>query len=400
MSTAEFQKMTASLAAPNAREKGGAVPLLPSVDRVTILGAGKDAQAIACQCLSEGAQVTMFSAYGSELEPLKAAGAVNVRGDGPVGNYQIDQEAVPSIRLTSELDGALAEAQVIFVTGPVLKQRTYSMVLAGHLRDGQILVLAPGRSLGAVEMEWYLRVGGNAARVSIVEPQALPWWVEKQGSTLHLSARGEAATGILPGGNQQVLTALKPYLPNSKAKTNVIQSGFADGSGLVDVPALMLGGPGMQPGGPELPVGAKPLDEQITFRNLLGANHLAVIQSLAEERRTVAARWGIRDLPSDEEWLQVHAGAASGSGARTVPSAEQAHALVRCAVIGSLVPLVSAAELADVSVPATRAMITLACSVLGGDLLNAGRRLDTIGLATKDLDGARRALETIAGGGA
>lgn len=396
MSTADFQKMTASLAGTSPQTS---TPL-PDVGRVTILGAGSDAQALACQCLSEGAEVTMFSAYGRELAPLRAAGAVNVRGAGPVGNYQIDQEAVPSIRLTSELDGALAEAQVIFVTGPVLKQRTYSMVLAGHLKDGQILVLAPGRSLGAVEMSWYLQVGGNKAAISIVEPQALPWWVDKQGATLHLSATGPAATGILPGDNQNILRALKAYLPNSRENANILQSGFADGSGLVEVPALMLGGPGMPAGGPELPIGGVPLAEQATFRNLLGAQHLSVVRTLAAERRAVAGRWGVRDLPSDDEWLDLHAGAESGDGARPVPGADHAHNLVRCAVIGSLVPLVSAAGVAEVAVPATQSMITLVCSVLGGDLLNAGRRLDTIGLAAQDLDTARRALETVARGGA
>jgi len=395
MSTADFQKMTASLAGSSPQTSSP----LPDVGHVTVLGAGPDAQALACQCLSEGAEVTMFSAYGRELAPLREAGAVNVRGAGPVGNYQIDQEAVPSIRLTSELDGALASAEVIFVTGPVLKQRTYSMVLAGHLRDGQILVLAPGRSLGAVEMSWYLRVGGNKASISIVEPQALPWWVHKEGATLNLSSIGPAAAGILPGDRQNVLQALQVYLPNSRENATIVQSGFADGSGLVEVPALMLGGPGMPAGGPKLPIGGVALPEQATFRNLIGAQHLDVVRALAAERRSVASRWGVRDLPSDEEWLDLYAGASSGDGARPVPDDDQAHHLVRCAVIGSLVPLVSAARVADVAVPATEAMVTLVCSVLGGDLLNAGRRLDTIGLAAPDLDGARRALETVARGG-
>ena len=82
------------------------------------------------------------------------------------------------------------------------------------------------------------------------------------------------------------------------------------------------------------------------------------------------------------------------------PDAAHAAALVRCAVIGSLVPLSSAAALAGVSVPATDAMIALATSILGGDLVNAGRRLDTIGLPAGPLDETRRALDAIAGGSA
>ncbi len=394
MSTADFQKMTSALAG----DKRGPVTDLPSVQKVTVLGAGIEAQAIACQCLAEGAEVLMFSAYRAELEPLRTAGGISVRGQGPVGNYQIDQESVPSIRLTSELDAAVDHAEVIFVTGPVLKQRTYSLVLAGHLHDGQIIVIAPGRSLGAIEMTWNLRVGGNASDLSIVEPGHLPWWVTKDGNTLNLSAINPTRCGVIPGSNQRVLKALEPYLPNIIAAPNVIESGFSDASGFIEVAALMLGGPAMPPGGPDVPVGGVPLDEQNTFRNIIGEHHRRVMRSMAEERRTVAARWGVRSLPENRDLYRLNAGAQSGEGARPVPTHEHAVALVRCAVIGSLVPLVSAARVAGVATPTTDAMIATACAVLGGDLLNAGRRLESIGVPTTNIEEARRALELIAAG--
>ena len=394
MSTADFQKMTSALAG----DKRGPLTDLPPVEKVTVLGAGVEAQAIACMCLSEGADVLMFSAYRAELEPLRTAGGISVRGEGPVGNYQIDQEGVPSIRLTSELDAAVDHADVIFVTGPVLKQRTYSLVLAGHLKEGQILVIAPGRSLGAVEMAWNLRVGGNTTNVSIVEPGQLPWWVTKDGNTLSLSAIGPAKCGVIPGGSQQVLAALQPYLPNMVPAPNVIDSGFSDASGFIEVGALMLGGPAMPPGGPELPVGGVPLESQATFRNLIGEHHRRVMRAMAAERREVAAKWGVRTVPENKELYELNTGAHSGEGSRPVPTHEQAVALVRCAVIGSLVPLLSAANIAGVAAPTTEAMVSTACAVLGGDLLNAGRRLEAIGIPSGNLDDARRALEAIAAG--
>ncbi len=393
MSTADFQKMANALAG----DKREPLSDLPSVQKVTVLGAGPEAQAIACHCLSEGADVLMFSAYRAELEPLRQAGSISVRGEGPIGNYQIDQEG-PSIRLTSELDAAVDHADVIFVTGPVLKQRTYSLVLAGHLNDGQIVVIAPGRSLGAVEMAWNLRVGGNTTEVSIVEPGQLPWWVRKEGTTLHLSAIGPAKCSVLPSGNQRVLAALRGYLPNMVAAPDVIESGFADASGFIEVAALMLGGPAVAPGGPALPIGAVPLDEQHTFRNMIGEQHRAVMRSMAEERRTVAARWGVRTVPENRELYELNTGTESGPGSRPVPTQEHATALVRCAVIGSLVPLISAAGIAGVEVPTTQAMVSTSCAALGGDLLNAGRRLETIGIPSGNLEAARRALGAIAAG--
>ena len=56
--------------------------------------------------------------------------------------------AAVQLRRPSLDAAAVLGAEVIFLTGPIHKQRTYAMVLADHLSDGQVLVLAPGRSLG------------------------------------------------------------------------------------------------------------------------------------------------------------------------------------------------------------------------------------------------------------
>ncbi|GIT49783.1 MAG: hypothetical protein Ct9H300mP14_17110 [Gammaproteobacteria bacterium] len=69
--------------------------------------------------------------------------------------------------------------------------------------------------------------------------------------------------------------------------------------------------------------------------------------------------------------------------------------MIRCAAIGSLVPLQSGPQLAGIPVPATSAMIELAHQSIGGDLLHAGRRLDSMGFAYADLDNIRTQLDTM-----
>ena len=130
-----------------------------------------------------------------------------------------------------------------------------------------------------------------------------------------------------------------------------------------------------------------------TFRNLMGDDHISVVRAMADERRETARRFGVRDLPDCDDWLNMFAGAASGDGSRPVPDQAHATALIRCAVTGSLVPLTSAARLAGVPTPATDAMIALASSVLKADLATAGRKLPAIGADGADIDTARRALE-------
>lgn len=367
-----------------------------AMSRVAILGGGDDARLLAALCLAEGAEVTLFSAYGAELDALKSG--VAIRGAGPVGAYQVNREDALSIQTTAELDRAVAGAELIFLTGPIHKQRTYSMVLADHLSDGQALVLAPGRSMGALEAAWLLRVGGCEADVTLVEVQAGPYWFTIEGATLHLSEAGPAVAATLPSGRMDVLNALSKYLPNIVPTTSTLASGFADGSGLVEAPALLLGGTAMADGGPTIPMGGVPLEENQSFRNLIGDDQLRIIEQMADERRKVAFRFGVRDLPSTDDWLTTHAGAASGKGRRPVPTHAEAKKILRDAAIGSLEPLVSAARVASCEVPVTKSMLQMISAALGADLAPAGRRLETVGVTADDLDDARKAMDRIAKG--
>ena len=76
-----------------------------------------------------------------------------------------------------------------------------------------------------------------------------------------------------------------------------------------------------------------------------------------------------------------------------MPDRAKAHAILRDAVIGSLVPLTSAGLLAGVATPVTDAMIVLASSVLKADMATAGRKLPAMGVTGAEPDTARRALE-------
>ena len=250
-------------------------------------------------------------------------------GSGPIGTYAAEREHGPSIRLSAQLDTAVADADLIWLTGPVPKQRTCAMVLAEHLSDGQVLALVPGRSFGALEIVRYLRAGGCRADVVVAEVQALPYWIHAERSTLHLTRAAATPAAALPDDREDVIRGLARFLPNLAPVQGVVRGSFADGSGLVEIPALLLGGPAVPPGGPKLPAGAVPLPERNTFRALIGERHRAFVEAMATERRRVAARWGVRDLPDADAWLDAHAGAPAGDMARPVPSAGDAQRLIR-----------------------------------------------------------------------
>jgi hypothetical protein len=146
-------------------------------------------------------------------------------------------------------------------------------------------------------------------------------------------------------------------------------------------------------------MGANPLPENNTMANLIGTDHRAVVETLAQERRKVAAAFGVRNLPQNADWIAMSSGSASGEGARPVPTTSECPAILRDGVTGSLMPLISAAGVAGVDVPVTQSMVTLVETILGDTVASAGRRLETIGITSQNIDEARRRFDAILSGG-
>ena len=364
-------------------------------EHVTVLGGGAEGRLLAALCLAQNRQVTLFSAYGAEINSLRSAGGITLRGDGPIGTFQVDLDHAPSVHTTAELDSAVASAEVIFLTGPVHKHRTYAMVLAEHLRDGQTLVICPARTFGALEVSTLLKVGGCRANVTVVEVQQLPYWIATAGNMITLSGSGPAPSAVMPAHSTAVLTKLEAILPNLVPVANTLHSSFADGSGVVESIGLMFGDSALAHVGETLPAGAEPLNEHRNFHTLIASSRCRSLASAAfDERRQVASRFGVRNLPDDDQWLVNCAGSDDQPRFRPDLDTDEVAGMLRSAVAGSLIPLQSAGRLVGIATPMTDSLVTLAGGLLGSDVGAAGRRLEAWGITASDADEARKIMES------
>ena len=99
-----------------------------------------------------------------------------------------------------------------------------------------------------------------------------------------------------------------------------MESGFADGSAIVEFPALVMSGPALGSGAIQIPMGGTPLPEHQNFASLIGEEQRGIITLLGEERRSVARAFGVRNLPECPAWLATHAGLLKGCLLYTSPS--------------------------------------------------------------------------------
>jgi opine dehydrogenase len=328
----------------------------PPLRRVAVLGAGPVGQALACECLAAECEVTLYTAFEPERAALAGPRAVTIRGEHLIGTYRFAEGASnePAIGLRAGIDDAIADADAILIATPAIAHATCAGLLAERLRPEQLLVLIPGRWFGAIDVARSLRRFAAPALPTIVELAASPYRVESSqpGALTITGVSAEVPAAALPNrGTERAIARLRTILPMLTPAKGVLETTFADLSGVIDAPRALLRDPE------------------------------SVVRQIAEERRRVAFAYGVRELPSappDEE---------------LPPALERTDQRVHDALCCSLVPLVSAGELAGVTTRTAAAMVDLG-SVLGKlDYARHGRTLPSLGLDRLRPDDIRRALD-------
>ncbi|MEU0266774.1 NAD/NADP octopine/nopaline dehydrogenase family protein [Nocardioides sp. NPDC006303] len=384
-----FEQMLAQL------EQSPMTPHADTVSSVAVIGAGPVGQSIACAALAGGTEVTLHSAFGEETRKLTDAGAIEVDGGSLAGSYAFvagdARRRSQGIRVVPELDIAIRGADVVVLAVPASAHATYAALLAPVLRSGQMIVLAPGRSMGALEVARGLRRQRPSEDVTVVELCSAPYLVtSRHPGQLTIEAEHQRVLGaaLSNAATQGAVSVLRTLFPAVEPAAGVLHTSFANMAGLlVAVPALLSAS---APG-------------PATVRERLPAALVeSVISRVDAERRRTAFAFGVRELASFHQWLEVALGTTEKD---TVTALDEVTAFsrlrapvvgeaeVRDAVSTCLVPIASAAAIANVPTPATASLIALASAIDGFDHARHGRTMAALGLDRMRPDEIRRALD-------
>lgn len=132
--------------------------------KITIIGAGNGGQTMAGHFALMGHQVCLYNRTAEKLVPIAAQKSILLN------------EAIQGVghlhKLTSRLDEALTDAELVMITTTADAHRELAEKMSGLVREGQIIILNPGRTLGAFEFGNTLRKM-TSKRVFIAEAQSL-----------------------------------------------------------------------------------------------------------------------------------------------------------------------------------------------------------------------------------
>lgn len=351
--------------------------------RFTVIGAGHGGKAMAAHLGLMGFPTTLYNRTEFHVAAIKELGGIDLdssyaelRG---FGRLQC---------VTSNIAEALENAELIMVVVPSSAHADIAQLCAPHLVDGQIVILHPGRTCGAIEFAKLLRDSNCRADVTIAEAETFIYASRSDGPAQARIFRIKEAVPLAalpairtPMVLERIHTAYNQYINGG----NVLQTGL-NNIGAIFHPALTLLNTGW--------IEATHGDYQFYIDGVT-PSVATVLEALDRERVTVASALGIRARTA-LEWLQM-AYATTGDniyeaiqnqpgyyGIKAPPTLK--HRYLFEDIPMSLVPIASFGEYYGVSVRAMDSIIRLGCVIHKTDYWRKGRTIEKLGIKGLSVD--------------
>jgi opine dehydrogenase len=350
------------------REKGtGAV--------YCVVGAGNGGLAMAGHLGILGYPVRLYNRTPERLAGVRWHGGIKV--DGAVSGFG------PVRAATSDMGEAVRGADVVMVVTPATAHRGLAALMAPHLGDGQLVVLNPGRTGGALELRKVFADTGVTASVVVAETQtflyasrALSPWEAHIFRIKNANPLATLPSYWIPGA----LGVLNGPFPQFVAGSNVLSTSL-ENIGAVFHPALTILNAGW--------IEATHGDFDYYLQGITPAV-AKVLERVDAERLRVASALGIRSM-SAREWLYVSYDSPGRDLCEAIPNTESyrgirapqgiAHRYISEDVPMSLVPIASLGAAFGVPTPVTDMIIDLGSMLHDTDYRAVGRTVESLGLA-------------------
>jgi len=345
--------------------------------RHAVIGAGHGGKAMAAHLALMGFDVALYNRTFEHIEAIRTRGGIMLESydHGPNGFARLNV-------VTSDMGEALENRDVIWVVVPAYAHMDVAMAVAAYLQDGQIVILTPGRTLGALEFRQTLHAQGCYADVIIAETQTFLYASRSEGPAAARIFRIKEAVPLaaIPASQtDQVLESIHPAFPQFIHGGNVLQTGLNNIGGIFH-PAISLLNTGW--------IEAAGIDFQF-YHDGVTPTVARIMEAIDRERVRVAQTLGIKAITA-QQWLKLaynasghnlHSAIHNQSGYSGINAPKTLdHRYLHEDVPMSLVPIASMGRRYGVSVRGIESLIRLAIIANQIDYWQTGRTLERLGL--------------------
>ena len=340
--------------------------------RIAVLGGGNGSYAAAADLAEQGHEVSFWRRDVAALQPVLQSGAIVLKDEHGT-------RPVKLARVTSRLDEAVSDAELIVIPTPAFAQEDLARAMAPHMRDGQVVFLPPG-TFGSFTMSRTLRQAGCTADVSFCETGTLPYLTRKHGpNKVAITVRAvRLPTGVFPNRNREhAIGVVRAAYPSVFPIEDVLSGALMNAGPIIHPPLILMNaGPLEHFDAWDIHnEGTQPSIRRVT--DVLDHERIAVREALGY----APSHFPLSDHYHTDQWMYGDAHKRlvdSGDWREKIDLMK--HRYMTEDVHYGLAFLVSVADWAGVETPVAKGLLAIASAICGQDLSRGSRTLAALGL--------------------
>ena len=345
--------------------------------KIAVIGAGNGGQAIAGYLATQGNDVALYDIVTEKIDELRKLGGINlegrINGFGKLGC------------ITTNIEEAVQGAEIIMVTTVANAHRAVATSIAPFVEEGQVIILNPGRTCGALVFKQTLADCGCTKRYYLGEAQTLVYAcrIVENGRVNVIGVKDEVLLSGLPAADTDyILEKITPIYPSFIKTDNVLRTSL-ENIGAMFHPCVLL-----------FNAATIERNEVFWFYRDMTEQVAEFIEKFDAERLAVGKAYGI-DLLGVKEWIKF---AYKDTEGETLcermrnnpayhdiksPSTIFTRQLTEDIPTGVL-PIMQLGKAAGVKTPLLESMVHICEALLNMDLHTNGRSLKNLGLDGMD----------------
>ncbi|MDU5081945.1 NAD/NADP octopine/nopaline dehydrogenase family protein [uncultured Tissierella sp.] len=339
----------------------------------SIIGAGNGGMAMAGYLAIMGYKVNLYNRTLENIIPLIKNPMISLTGEKK-GTGVLN-------RVTNIMKDAIEGADIIMVTVPAIGHYQMAVEMAPYLKDGQIIVLNPGRTGGALEVYETIRKHKCDKDVIVAEAQTFIYACRTTSSnSAHIfQVKNEVTIAAIPSSKtNHVINLLKFAYPQFIQAKDVLETSINNYGAIFHPAPTLLNSGHIERGAP-----FEYYTEGITPS--IGD----FIEKMDQERMEIGKALQINTL-SAKDWLYESYGARGKNLYETVQNNLAYKGLqapkglsiryIYEDVPYSLIPMSSIARELGIKTPAINSIINISELITGKDFYAEGRTIERLGL--------------------
>lgn len=344
-----------------------------------VMGAGHGGLAMAGHLGLMGFEVRLFSRSFARVASVRMRGGVDVTGDEVDGFGKV-------VLATDNAAEALDGVDVVMVVVPATGHENVAQICAPHLKAGQIVVLNPGRTMGALAFYQALKREECETSVMIAETQTFLYASRITGpAQVHIfRVKNSIPLATLRAHKiPECLAVIRKAFPQFVPGDSVFKTSF-NNIGAVFHPAIMLLNTGW----------VEDVSDFEFYHQGVTPSVARILEAIDAERVAVAGAMGFHAMTA-REWL-YYAYDAVGRDLREAMRANLGYRGILAPhrtemryitedIPCSLVPIASLGKKFGIPTPVIDSLVTLACAMHERDYYAEGRTVESLGIADADL---------------